>query len=107
MGLCKTSSLGFFCAPLIVIIITLRRTFVQTRLVQQPSVRVRFWAICCEFDKLRKCQCFGFAVLLIQTILYFWKGYTQNTGNVDLLACSNYYCSKIFCRFELPGSKEL
>ena len=33
---------------------------------------------------------------IIQTILYIWKKYRQNAGNVDLLGCSNYYFNKIF-----------
>ena len=36
---------------------------------------------------------------IIQTIIYVWKKYRQNTGNVDLLDCSNYYFSKVFGGF--------
>ena len=45
MRLHRTSSLGFFCTLLI--IITVKRMFVQTGFVQQPSFRYEFLAICC------------------------------------------------------------
>ena len=57
MRLLRTSSLGYFCTLLI---ITVRRTFVQAGLVQQPSFRYRFQAICCEFSEFSKCLCFFF-----------------------------------------------
>ena len=56
MCLPRTSSLGFFCTLLI--IITVRWKFVRTGLVQQPSFRYRFRAICSEFAEFKKCQWF-------------------------------------------------
>ena len=53
MCLRSTSLLGFFCT--LFIVITMRRTFVQTGFVQQLLFRYRIQAIFCEFPKFRKC----------------------------------------------------
>ena len=45
MRLRRTSSMGFLCA-LLIIIITVRRSLMQTALVQQPWFKYRFQAIC-------------------------------------------------------------
>ena len=107
MRLCRTSSPGLLCTLLI--IITVRGMLIQTDLVQPPSFRYRFRAICCEFGEFRKCRCFVlmfcFDSLYKLAILYIWKKYRQKTCNVDLLNCSNSYFSKIFGCFYLPGSQ--
>ena len=41
-------------------------------------------------------MCF-IALLTVQAVLPIWKEDRQNTGNVNLLACSNYFFIKIFC----------
>ena len=73
-------------------------TLIQTRLVQQRLSRYRFRAIWSRIWLIWKMPKFCFdALLFIQAILYIWKKYRQNTGNVDLLGRSNYYYN-VFCQ---------
>ena len=47
--------------------------------------------------------CFA-ALLIVKAILYIWKKYRQNTGNLNLLGFSSYF-NKIFCCIGPPGSQ--
>ena len=72
MCLCRTSWLGFFCTLLI--IIKVRRMFVQTGLVQQSSFMFRFRAICCKFLESVEVLCFGD---ISYKLCYIWEKYSK------------------------------
>ena len=67
-----------------------RGTFMQMCPVQQASFRSRFRAIFSQIWLIWNWLMFYFTALLliVQAILYIWKKYRQNTGDVNLLACS-------------------
>ena len=97
MCLRKTSLPGRFCTRFI---ITVRRPFWQF------SFGYRFQA---SFSKvvaiLENTNVFFALLLIIQARIHIRKKRKQNTGNVSLLACSNYYFIKLFCCVLPPGSQ--
>ena len=61
---------------------------------------------CWKFDKFRKCRRFVLLRYSSYKLYYiFGRNTKKNTGDLDLLDCSNYYFSKIFCCFLLLGSQ--